>query len=187
MNQSFEYINTYSKAIYNILERMKNFKQIKYSNGNKTLHDIIYTVLSTMEIHQKGLFTYSLDNQLKDYKLAENSLRNEDMLNLFTNHVKNSLEANSTKINININHHLKSNIYIHIVDNGNGISEKAIKKVYNPNFSTKAGNGDIRGVGMYLSKSLLQTVGGDEHIVESSIHGTVIELFFPVKSSKSLD
>jgi len=184
IEEAFELIDFYTNSIYNILERMKNFKNIKYSNGNKTLYDIVNASVSTMKLHHKGLFEYLIDDNLKNLKLDHDGLKNEDLLNLFLNHIKNSLEANSTFISINTIQYKDRFIYIDIVDNGNGIPNEALNQVYDPNFSTKSGNGDVRGIGMYLAKSILKIAGGDEEVKETSKSGTVLRLWFPAIYNK---
>jgi signal transduction histidine kinase len=49
---------------------------------------------------------------------------------------------------------------IKIHDNGIGIEEKIISKVFDPFFTTKT-TGEAAGVGLYLSREIIQNHGGD--------------------------
>jgi hypothetical protein len=113
ITRDFEFIKTSSEQIYNVLGKMKGFKNIRYSNGNKNLYEIIYTSLSIMSISNHEL-TYNIDESIKDIKIKYDTLKNADLLNIFINHIKNSLEANADFIDIKL---LESNDISKIFEN----------------------------------------------------------------------
>ena len=41
LEKDFEYIHTAFEQMFAVLNKMKNFKSLRYSNGDKTLYDII--------------------------------------------------------------------------------------------------------------------------------------------------
>ena len=175
----FDLIDINVQSIYTIIERIRDFKKVKYSNGNKTIYNIANASKNIMKLYKKVKFDITIDDELKNYGLE--CLRNEDLLNIFTNHIKNSIEANSTKILVNAGEFENNLLHIFIIDNGNGIPKKAIPKIFKANFSTKE-NGEVRGVGLYISKELLNSVGGDDILRETSNNGTVFELIVPAKT-----
>ena len=54
-------------------------------------------------------------------------------------------------------------VSIVIRDNGIGIEETIINKIFDPFFTTKT-TGEAAGVGLYLSREIVQNHGGDIHV-----------------------
>jgi signal transduction histidine kinase len=178
LNEDFGFIKTSSEQIYAVLEKMKGFKHLRYSNGNKSIKNIIDGGFKIINISNSN-FEYKVDNELENYKIGTDKLKNADFLSIILNHLKNSLEAFASKIFILFNKYENDKIYIRIIDNGNGIPEDIQKKIFTPNFSTKNSDSGIRGNGMYLNKHVLSHTGGDINLISSSKKGTTIELEIP--------
>jgi len=177
ITQSLEQINA-------VLRRMKGFKNIKYSNGNKSVHNIIEGAFKVISMRNSN-FESKISPELKRYSIDSGNFRNADLLNIVLNHIKNSLEANSTKIYVIYKGSLDGKIKINISDNGNGIKSKSQKSIFNPNFSTKnIDKNGVRGNGLYLNKFILNSGGGDVKLIETSKYGTTFELTFRVVQRK---
>jgi len=179
VKNDFEYIKTSSEQIYTVLSKMKTYKHLRYSNGNKSIYNIVEGAFKIIEISNSN-FNYKIDVNLKQYGLFV-SLKNAELLSVLINHLKNSLEANSNIIHVILSKKETKFIKIRIIDNGNGIPEDVIKKIFEPNFSTKNIEGVIRGNGMYLNKQILKAVGGNIKLIDTSVKGTTIEITVPIK------
>lgn len=185
LKEAFDLIDFYLQAVYVSLDRMQGFKAMKYSEGNKSIYDVALAATSTIGLRNKGGFCIDVDSRLCDYHLLEEGLRDGDLLNIFLNHLKNSLEASAVHIKISIRGFFEGKCIIHIVDDGNGIPPSALGKVYTPLFSTKGeSQGAPRGIGMYLSREVLRSHGGEEFIKDTSGYGTVLELSVPAERAK---
>lgn len=172
----FKYIDNSLDSVKAILNRMRGFKHLKYSNGNKSLYDIIEGVFKFVNFSE-SIFEYQIDNKLKLFSINEEfGLTNGDLFNIILNHIKNSLEANSTKIYIIFNESRNNLINVRIIDNGNGIPKEKQKNIFEPNFSTKESKYEIRGNGLFLNKDIIESAGGRVRLIESSIKGTTFEL-----------
>lgn len=180
LNEDFLQIKASSQLIYSVLEKMKGFKHLRYSNGNKSLYDIVKGAFRMVRVSTQD-FMYYTDDKLKDYKLC-GTLKNEDLLSILINHIKNSIEANATAVHIILDRTTSDKVFIRILDDGNGIPKHAIENIFKPNFSTKRGINTTRGNGMYLNKHVLENSGGSVKVVETSNIGTTIEL--SIKSKK---
>ncbi len=180
LEEDFDFIQTSSEQIYTVLEKMKGFKHLRYSNGNKTIKSIITGGFKIINISVSN-FEYTIDNKLSKYKIDNTNFKNADLLNIVLNHIKNSLEANSSKIVIAFNKFSFGYLYIRIIDNGNGIVKISKEDIFKPNFSSKSEENGIRGNGMYLNKQILKQVGGDVKLIDSTVKGTTIELKIPCK------
>ena len=180
LNEDFLQIKASSQLIYSVLEKMKGFKHLRYSNGNKSIYDIVKGAFTMVRVSTQD-FMYFIDDKLKDYKLC-GTLKNEDLLSILINHIKNSIEANATAVHIILDRTTSDKVFIRILDDGNGIPKHAIENIFKPNFSTKRGINTTRGNGMYLNKHVLENSGGSVKVVETSNIGTTIEL--SIKSKK---
>jgi len=178
-NCDFSLAENSIEQIENILDKIRIYKNIKYSNGNKTLYDIIEGAIKTTQIVKKFDFEYDISNEFKNFGLT--CLTNGDLLNILINHFKNSIEANATKISVQFENLEKNICNFLILDNGNGIPEKSQKKIFQANFSTKTKeNTGIRGNGLYLNKILLNNCDGDEELVKSQPKLTIFRLKVPI-------
>lgn len=177
----FGLISQASEQIYAVLERMRGFKHLRYSNGNKSIHNICTGSFKVISISNSNFYS-NVDDNLRLYSIDSSELKNADLLNILLNHIKNSLEANSNKIYITFESFYKGKLRIRIIDNGNGIKESSQKNIFEPNFSTKdIENQGIRGNGLYLNKSILRSAGGDVKLIDSSKYGSTFELIIPAK------
>lgn len=140
-----------------VLQRMSNFKQIKYSNGNKTVSNIVKYSANSMNIYKRSNFKVELSDELNNYNLT-GDLGNGDLMNIVSNHLKNSLEAGSDTIIVQCKfiegkkpHY--GVLHIYIIDNGTGIrdrrtglplSKKNLNQVFQPYYSTKDSEGNAK-------------------------------------------
>ena len=181
IQEAIDLIETHIDIIYNLLDRMKNFKNIKRSTENKSMYEVINVAFQTLELFSKNKFKYTIDPRLRQYK-AYGNINNEDILNVFINHIKNSLEANSNKLEVLLIKYHKNMIFLQLLDNGHGIPESAISSIYLANFSTKEINkidAETRGIGLYLSRTTLLNNGGDDFLIETSDQGTSFGINIP--------
>lgn len=181
LNSDFEFIEISLEQISTVLDKMKNFKSLKYSNGNKTLYDIIDGGFKILSISNPDFFYY-INLDLKKYQIKNHKLKNVDFLNILINHFKNSLEANASEIVVDYRLETKL-IKILIKDDGNGIDKNIQKNLFKPNTSSKGKN---RGNGMFINKLIIRQTGGDIKIVSTSKKGTIIEISIPYKPFKKI-
>lgn len=184
MEEDFEFIKESSESVYAVLERMRGFKHLRYSNGNKSISSIIEGAFKLISVSNSN-FECNVDEELRKYTINSDTFKNADLLNIIINHIKNSLEANSNKIHIIFTAGNKDFITFRIIDNGNGIKQSNRKNIFEPNFSTKViGVNGIRGNGLYLNKSILKSGGGDVKLIDSTRYGTTFEIKVPAKPGK---
>ncbi len=149
-NFDFEQIYASIEQVDTVLQRMSNFKNLKYSNGNKNLMNIIDYSANSMGIYKKSNFEIEIDPELKNYKLI-GSLKNGDLLNIVSNHFRNSIEANSTRIITEAKFDEKHGLmHLYIIDNGNGLRDPSTgllltkdkyPDIFKPYYSSKDSKG----------------------------------------------
>jgi len=173
--------------INSTLEISKNLRSLKQKKKDISVYDVVKQSISIFALMKKFNFHYKIDNRLQSCFL--NGLSPEIFSNILMNHIRNALEAHATEIEIvykNIEENQdKTFLHFELIDNGDGIPDDIIDKIYDLNFSTKKKNKDGKdenfGVGLYLSKQLLRYYGGDENVKYTSRNGTVFCFKIPVK------
>jgi PAS domain S-box-containing protein len=108
------------------------------------------------------------------------SMGDKDLLKIvFINLIKNSIEAGCSKIEIRSYWKRgEKKIVIDFKDDGRGIPEDKIDKVFLPFFSTKEGGA---GLGLSLSKKIILHHGGNIKIIPSKT-GSTIRIELPVET-----
>ncbi|MGV8982575.1 ATP-binding protein [Clostridium sp.] len=101
--------------------------------------------------------------------------------NLIENSIEELVKLENGKIFISL---ISNNgaLRIRIQDNGPGISENIIAKVFVRGFTTKAGN---RGFGLSIVKQIVDYAGGDINILQDN--GTKWDIFIPMKRGRRYD
>lgn len=164
-------------------ERSDNFEKIKNEinqtiKASEKMKDFILSVRRQLSFKEEKI-RFSINQEIEEaieilnYPLKENHFNiifeansnififgnpikfNQLITNLISNAIdaKDSLkEENQIKINLQENN---QEIIIKIRDNGQGISEKIIKKIFDPFFSTKNHNQNL-GLGLSIIKEIIQ-------------------------------
>lgn len=172
-----------------VTKRIKELKQIKYSENHKPIYEIFKTAMDILYVAQNDQFSYEIPEDLKLFKLKDGILTDSDLLGIILNHITNSIEAHSTFIKIHINRYSKdhfrfgSTLKVLILDNGNGIPKHLVNKIYNTNFSSK---GTGRGNGLSVNQFVMTRGGGEIKLIETSEKGTIFELSFGVEKFEEI-
>jgi len=209
-----------------VIRRMADAKQIRYSNGDKSIYDISKAAFDAMHVFKTSAFSYVLDPALKKYKIDHTTgLQNHEFMNILFNHIKNSIDADADTIDLSLNsvrdeinskvailgaklvnkipsslpevlkvplvfsidkifgisrHRPIKFAYITLADNGVGVPQDVVPRIFELHYSTKSKNGEIRGAGLYLNREILRSAGGDLFLYKTSPKGTVFVLKVPV-------
>ena len=75
------------------------------------------------------------------------------------------------------------NYILKIRDNGIGIEEKNLGKIYDPFFTTKP-TSEAAGVGLYLSREIIQNHGGDINVASVQGEYTEFTITLPIPDKK---
>jgi len=169
-------------AIESAIRPLSDYKSIKFTNGDRSVFMLVDIAIKMLRRTNISTFNnINIDPELNKYSIShENDMSNGFFLKLMINHIKNSLEAGSTKLTIKLHKRDRKYLYIYIIDDGSGITPNMVEKIYNANVTTKANLTEYRrGVGLYLSKLLItKKYNGDDTFI-SSIPGR--ETIFCVK------
>ena len=95
--------------------------------------------------------------------------------------IENSLEAgnrSNTEVSISCELYDNDNLQINIKDNGIGIDDMNLKKVFDPFFSTKYNH---EGLGLYFCRTIVERNSGTVEIFSQNGNGTLVKMRFPVQ------
>lgn len=119
-----------------------------------------------------------LDITLKDPELilyADPNLIEQVLINLLLNAKDALLDKPDAQVQLSASE-VNNKLVIKISDNGKGIPDEVLDKIFVPFFSTKS-NGS--GIGLSLSKQIMLMHKGNIHVASKENEGTAFELVFP--------
>lgn len=121
---------------------------------------------------------------IKNYNTeSEISIQKSKIINILINLLKNSEEAleNNTEekiIKIELGQYQNKSVFIKISDNGQGIPEENINKIFNHGFTTKITG---HGFGLHTSANAMTEMGGKIFVKSDGLNkGATFKLVFPV-------
>jgi len=105
---------------------------------------------------------------------------------VFINLLNNAIDAINRNGEIIIEMHQVKNkkeagIEIKVADNGEGIAEGSLQKIFNPFFSTKNPSKGT-GLGLSISKAIIQRHGGKINVTSHVGEGTTFSIFLQLNS-----
>lgn len=143
------------------------------------INGLIESVLGVIHPELKS-FGISLSTTF-DSRLPKIPVQKEKIYQTILNLLKNAIESRSKKNGeISIKTSLVGNCcQIEIHDNGAGISEENLERIFEPYFSTKK---EGSGLGLVMVKETIEDHGGSIR-VESGKKGTIFTLYLPIKQA----
>ncbi|MEA2073287.1 MAG: PAS domain S-box protein [Campylobacterota bacterium] len=155
------------KDVEDIIEQTKHLSKTiddfrNFFKPNKVKDEVL---ISDVFMESFRVISKSLDNNNIEYENSYNSqtkvnIFSRELLQVFINLLKNSKEAleehrkENRKIKTSISE-TQENIIVEICDNGGGIPNDIISRVFDPYFSTKSEKNGT-GLGLYMSKIIIE-------------------------------
>jgi signal transduction histidine kinase len=145
-------------------------------NLNESLLETVSLV--RYEGSRKGIrLEVELDPEIPTLKLSESQVRQ-----VFLNLLLNSLQAGHPGGQVQCRTwHEDGRAFVSVRDDGNGIETADLIKIFDPFFSKKP-SGQSTGLGLFISKSIVSSMGGAITVESSSGNGAKFTVWFPVQS-----
>jgi two-component system NtrC family sensor kinase len=106
------------------------------------------------------------------------------LLNLIVNAVQAADKVDSAvRVSASMGDSWRETTIIAVSDNGCGIDEKKLGKIFNPFFTTKSAS-EGTGLGLYVCHNLLQRLGGRMEAVSKKGQGSTFTIFLPDKERR---
>lgn len=172
-------LDEYSKTLIQQIDTMSsiasafsNFAKMP-AQQNETLN-VVNIVKLALEIFNEDYIVFTSEKEEIIAKLDRTQL-----IRVVTNLVKNAIQAmpekKTPKIDINVSTN-NGNVVITVSDNGSGVSDENIDKVFEPKFTTKTSG---MGLGLAMVKNIVETYKGTITFKTEKDKGTVFKVAFP--------
>lgn len=146
------------------------------------LHDL--TALVTPRLNPRHL-TLDIDTSpaLPQLKVSQ-----RDLLQVLLNLVQNAIDASPEQGKVTIRLQKQSAlVHISVSDQGPGIAPNVLPRIFEPFFSTKkVGTDKSMGLGLSVSHSLVQSMGGHIDVQSQSDVGTTFTIVLPIPAESAL-
>ena len=141
------------------------------------------TSLLEPECIEKGIHPeIKIDPLLKDFYLGDETKIKEVLINILNNALRYS--ENGKRVALLIKKE-KEGIALRITDEGAGIKEEALTKIFEPFWQEKEEKGSS-GLGLYLSKELVNAMGGEIKVESKVGKGTSFTIWLPLETAKEI-
>jgi two-component system C4-dicarboxylate transport sensor histidine kinase DctB len=100
------------------------------------------------------------------------------LINLIQNAADAMAKSSPAKLCISARR-VEGTVYLSVEDNGSGIAPECFPNLFSAFFTTKDGNGDL-GLGLYISRGILEEFGGRISARSKPEGGSIFELTLPV-------
>ena len=170
-------ISSYSQHLSHTIDDFRDFFKPNKELSKTNYDEIVQSVLGMIEISiiNKNIVLHQELNCHGQFSTYLNELK-QVLLNLIKNAEEVLLEEDVQEPYIKIVTYKDDNKYIlEVSDNGGGVPEAIIEKVFDPYFSTK-GDKNGTGLGLYMSKIIIEEHCNGELRVSNSRHGAVFSI-----------
>lgn len=115
---------------------------------------------------------------LKDTIICIDPIQIREVLNNIVNNAYQSLPLTDGRIEILGSLSNNGQLQLNIKDNGDGIEEEALKKIFNPFFTNRSKG---TGLGLTISRELIKLHNGSIEIQSCKAQGTTVQISLPLK------
>lgn len=177
----------FKETLNSLLEQIETLSKIatafsdyaKLPANSPTLFDLSELLKSTINLYnvEKNINISFKYNEDEDWSLYADK---NNMGRVIGNIIKNAIQAIGNKPNGHIEltlNKLGERYKIEVADNGCGIKDDDKAKIFFPNFTTKSSG---MGVGLSVSKDIVQALGGDITFTSEVGKGTVFTIDIPI-------
>ncbi|MFW6181284.1 MAG: HDOD domain-containing protein [Spirochaetota bacterium] len=181
VRENLELINRSLEKTFSIIDSIMEFSKQETGEFEEVpLETVIEEVrlLTEHKLHGKSI---TFTNDTAGCVLQGN--RNM-LIQIFINLVNNSLEAVGDRGTIEVKcWQEQDRMIIHFADDGRGISEELLDKVFEPFFTT-SGKANGTGIGLSVTRRMVTLHGGSIKALPRPEGGTIMEIIFPHRNNR---
>jgi signal transduction histidine kinase len=174
-------IRVSSDRISKLVKSLKSYS--RSHEGQVEPVDLRQGIEDTLLILGNRLKNYAFHINLPEIPLVKCQIG--EINQVWTNIIINACEAmgQSGILKINCGFDEPDSVWVSISDNGPGIKQEIINKIFEPNFTTKTASGSFGlGLGLSISSEIIQKYGGKIIVSNAPEGGAVFKVAFPVIS-----
>ncbi len=184
----------YIEAIYSETKRLEEIlKDVLFFSEkailNRENQDINYLIGEIFELYEDILSARSISIKKVLGEIPKIYFDKEQVTAAIENLISNAIDAMPKGGELTITTSIdsikgKNYVIVTIEDTGIGISEKNIAMIFEPFFTTKM-TGSETGLGLSITKKIIENHGGLIQVNSTVGKGTVFKLYFPYRSKES--
>jgi signal transduction histidine kinase len=180
VQEMISHISAEAQRLSHMTKGLLNFSShdetISYTDMNLTV-DFILDFLN-FEAARRGIVVFKLlDHSLPVIRLDANLLK-QILLNIIMNALQ-AMEQSGGKLMIETTTAGSDKICFIIADNGPGIPDDVIDRIFDRYFTTKK-PGEGTGLGMFVTKKLVESMGGEIRVQSRVGGGTTFRVTLPI-------
>lgn len=172
-------ISYLSDTIKDFREFFKPTKEKNFVDSSEIIQSVLNITKNSLKVHNieirqnyishANLFTYA--NELKQV-----------LLSIISNALAILMEREIQGAYVEIKTYIQGPYFIfELSDNGGGIDESIITKIFDANFTTRESNGGS-GLGLYIGKTIIEEHCGGKLNVKNSDVGALFKIQIPIKT-----
>jgi len=164
--------------IINLVKSLKNYS--KQDSSERDWIDVREGLQDTLQLVKNRLKYYELDLRIKEVPLIYGQAG--ELNQVWTNIILNACDAMGKKGKLEIAcYSTTKNVVVKITDTGPGIDENMKEKIFEPNVTSKRhGTQFGLGLGLYISKDIVEQHGGDIHVENTDGKGAGFIVTLPI-------
>ncbi len=173
VDESLEGLN----RVRDLVATLKDFSRVDRAPVDDIdIHQCIENTLKVAHNAIKHRCEVVRDFQSLPHVRCNPSQLNQVLLNLVSNAAQAMTDIGEIKISTR---HSAANIEIDVADNGSGMSEQVLKKIFQPFYTTKA-SGEGTGLGLAICEKIIKAHGGTINVVSEIGRGTTFTISLPI-------
>ncbi|MCP4970012.1 MAG: HAMP domain-containing protein [Arcobacter sp.] len=181
MKQSVDKVNLLTKNMSKTIDDFRNFFKPNKERESFDLKKLVHKTMALVEA------TFD-DNNIKTERTIDENIivfgfpneYSQTLLNILSNSKDALLENNLSNPIISINVYKENNYgVVSIEDNGSGVPEDIIDKIFDPYFTTKE-EGKGTGIGLYMSKIIIEQNMNGKLEVKNISKGAIFTISIPL-------
>jgi protein-histidine pros-kinase len=167
------------------VERLRNISRETLAPYRETKFSVVTKVFELLEdamtMFRRKLEVARIEVRREYYTEGEVTIHPSELRQAFTNLITNAIDAIGERgaLTLSIEKLPNDEIAVRIADTGCGIPSENLVSIFEPFFTTKGEKGT--GIGLWVTKSLVEKVGGRIEVVSSTTgkKGTRFSIFLP--------
>lgn len=173
-------ISSEAQRLSQMTKGLLNFSSHDETIGEADLNlttDFILNFLNFEAARRGVMVLKQLDYTLPSIRLDANMLK-QILLNIIMNALQ-AMEQSGGKLLVETASAGSDSVCVIIVDNGPGIPAGSLERIFDRYFTTK-GPDEGTGLGLFVTKKLVESMGGDITVASESGRGTTFTVTLPV-------
>jgi signal transduction histidine kinase len=177
--QNMNRIRRAGEKASDLVNQILRFTRLEGEIYSVNMGQLIDDVLAILEVSIPEHIEVNWNRPAKDILIEGSSIKYQQVL---MNILINAIQALGKKgiLKISLQRAVNDHIQVDVQDNGPGINQQSMERMFDPLFTTKE-HGKGTGLGLFVVKHIIDEYKGKIEVQSEEGSGTLIKIFLPVK------